>query len=138
EHIPHTPRGFLQMLASHVRPGGLLILDTPNVARYWNRRRLAKGRSIYPAVADQFYSRVPFEGHHREYTAAGMKWMMEQVGCSDVRPRLLDYNLLQFRELWGDHLEALLAIAVDPSLADTVLAAGRITSGQPMVLQSTP
>ena len=130
EHIPHTPREFLGMLASHVRPGGLLVLDTPNIARYWNRKRLAEGLSIHPAIEDQFHSTIPFEGHHREYTAQEMRWMLEQAGCRDVRTRMLDYNPLQYCELWADHVEALLATTVDPSLADTVLVAGQV-SGDP-------
>ena len=127
EHIPHSPREFLTMLASRVRPGGLLALDTPNVARYWNRRRLADGSSIHQPIEYQFYAPVPFEGHHREYTAGEMRWMLEQVGCRDVRTRMLDYNPFQYRELWADHVEALLATTVDPSLADTVLVAGQVS-----------
>ena len=32
EHVPHTPRSLLEALHGAVRPGGLLLLDTPNVA----------------------------------------------------------------------------------------------------------
>ena len=40
EHIPHTPRLFLESLASHVGTDGIVALDTPNIAQYWHRRRL--------------------------------------------------------------------------------------------------
>lgn len=126
EHIPHTPREFLRMLASHVRPGGVLALDTPNIARYWNRKRLAEGLSIHQSIENQFFCEIPYEGHHREYTAAEMMWMLEQVGCHDIRTTLFDYNLLQFGELSSEHVEALLAMTVDPTLADIVLVAGLI------------
>jgi 2-polyprenyl-3-methyl-5-hydroxy-6-metoxy-1,4-benzoquinol methylase len=126
EHIPHTPREFLRSLAAHTRPGGVLALDSPNLARYWNRRRLADGLSIHQAVADQFYGAIPWGGHHREYTADEMAWMLEQVGAREVRTRRFDYNLLQFEQLSASHLEALLAIVVDPSMADTTLVAGRL------------
>jgi 2-polyprenyl-3-methyl-5-hydroxy-6-metoxy-1,4-benzoquinol methylase len=126
EHIPHTPRDFVQSLASHVRPGGLLVLDTPNIARYWNRRRLAEGGSIHPPIEHQFYAPEPFEGHHREYTRDEMMWILAQVDCQDVRSRLFDYNPFQFDELWTEHIEALLARLVDPTLADTILVAGRV------------
>jgi 2-polyprenyl-3-methyl-5-hydroxy-6-metoxy-1,4-benzoquinol methylase len=125
EHIPHTPRHCVEMLATHVRPGGLLLLDTPNIARYWNRKQLADGVSIHPAIADQFYAPSPFEGHHREYTAAEIAWILEQVGCADIRTRLFDYNVLQFQELWPDQMTAFLASIVDSTLADTVLVGGR-------------
>ncbi|MBV8074253.1 MAG: class I SAM-dependent methyltransferase [Candidatus Eremiobacteraeota bacterium] len=127
EHIPHTPREFLKELIRHVRPGGIIALDTPNIARYWNRRYLAEGKSIHQEIDAQFYSPIPFEGHHREYTAAEMVWMLEQMGCRDVQCRLFDYNLLQFDQLTPDHIAALLSMTVDPSLADTILVAGRVT-----------
>ncbi len=124
EHIPHTPRPFLEMLVSHVRPGRLMVLDTPNIARWWNRKRLAAGESIHQAIENQYYADIPFEGHHREYTRGELTWMLEQAGCCDVRSSLFDYNLLQFSELWPEHREALLAMTVDPTLADTILISG--------------
>lgn len=124
EHVPHTPRELLRSLASHVVPGGVLALDTPNIASYWNRKRLAAGLSIHQPIDSQFFCAVPYEGHHREYTAAEMQWMLAQVGCRGITTRLFDYNLLQFEELSREHIEALLAISVDPTLADTVLVAG--------------
>jgi 2-polyprenyl-3-methyl-5-hydroxy-6-metoxy-1,4-benzoquinol methylase len=126
EHIPHTPRLFLESLVSHVAPGGVVMLDTPNIARYWNRRHLTTGLSIHQAIDKQYYADIPYEGHHREYTREEMIWMLEQTGCQSIRTRLFDYNLLQFRDLWPDHLEALLAMTIDPTLADTILVSGSV------------
>ncbi len=126
EHIPHTPREFLKMLASHVRPGGWLALDTPNITRYWNRRNLSAGLSIHQDLKVQFTCDIPYEGHHREYTPAELAWMLEQTGCDDIRTMLFEYNLLQFDELAGDHLDALLKMAVDASYADLILAVARV------------
>jgi 2-polyprenyl-3-methyl-5-hydroxy-6-metoxy-1,4-benzoquinol methylase len=126
EHIPHTPREFLRTLVSHVRPGGWLALDTPNITRYWNRRNLSSGLSIHQDLKVQFACDVPYEGHHREYTAAEVAWMLEQSGCTDIRTMLFEYNLLQFDELSGDHLDALLKMAVDPSYADLILTVARV------------
>jgi 2-polyprenyl-3-methyl-5-hydroxy-6-metoxy-1,4-benzoquinol methylase len=125
EHIPHTPRLFLDMMLSHVRRGGLLALDTPNIARYWARQRINTGLSPYSNIESQFVSAIPFEGHHREYAADELRWMMTKLDLRDVQSELFDYNLLQFNRLEGDHLDAFLKITVDPSLADTVLCIGR-------------
>jgi 2-polyprenyl-3-methyl-5-hydroxy-6-metoxy-1,4-benzoquinol methylase len=125
EHVPHTPRRLLETLYGAVRPGGLLLLDTPNVARYWNRRALERGETIFQPVEDQFLSEPPWEGHHREYTAAELRWMLEQVGCEEVEVEFLDYNMLQFEELSAEHIECLATIVEDPSQSDTLLAAGR-------------
>jgi 2-polyprenyl-3-methyl-5-hydroxy-6-metoxy-1,4-benzoquinol methylase len=124
EHIPHTPRHFLTMLFNRTRPGGLLALDTPNIARYWNRKKMQSGKSIHQDIAYQFQSDVPFPGHHREYTADEMRWMIAQTGCHRVRNRMFDYNLLQFDRLPRAHIEALMGLTTDPTLADTILTVG--------------
>lgn len=126
EHIPHTPRIFLNAIASHVAPGGILAIDTPNLARYWNRVAMSQGRSVLQPIEKQFYSEIPFGGHHREFTLSELLWMFNQVGASEVRHRLFDYNVLQFTELYRDHFDAILAMTIDPTLADTLLVAGRL------------
>jgi 2-polyprenyl-3-methyl-5-hydroxy-6-metoxy-1,4-benzoquinol methylase len=125
EHVPHTPRDLLETLFGAIRPGGLLLLDTPNVARYWNRRALERGETIFQPVEDQFLSQHPWEGHHREYTARELKWMLEHIGCEDVEVDFLDYNMLQFEELSAEHAGCLATIVEDPSQSDTLLAVGR-------------
>jgi 2-polyprenyl-3-methyl-5-hydroxy-6-metoxy-1,4-benzoquinol methylase len=136
EHVPDTPRDLLQTLTSHVIPGGVVALDTPNIAGYWNRQRLAQGLSIHQPIENQFFCTIPYEGHHREYTAAEMDWMLQQVGCRRITTSLFDYNLLQYQELSREHVDALLAISLDPTLADTVLVVGTVSA--PSAGGSTP
>jgi SAM-dependent methyltransferase len=125
EHVPHTPRHLIETLFGAVQPGGLLLLDTPNVARYWNRRALERGETIFQPVADQYLCEPPWEGHHREYTAEELRWMLERIGSEDVDVEFLDYNMLQFEELSAEHIECLATLVEDPSQSDTLLAAGR-------------
>ena len=130
EHIPHSPRHFLETLFSAVRRGGALALDTPNVARYWNRRALERGETIFQPVDEQYLCDPPWEGHHREYTSKELRWMLERVGCDDVDVEFLDYNMLQFEELSAQHVECLATIVEDPSQSDTLLATCRRPIGR--------
>jgi 2-polyprenyl-3-methyl-5-hydroxy-6-metoxy-1,4-benzoquinol methylase len=125
EHVPHTPRLFLETLYGAVRSGGILLLDTPNVARYWNRQALERGETIFQPIEDQFFTEPPWEGHHREYTESELRWMLEQVGCTEIEVEFLDYNMLQFEELSAEHVECLATIIGDPTQSDTLQAAGR-------------
>jgi 2-polyprenyl-3-methyl-5-hydroxy-6-metoxy-1,4-benzoquinol methylase len=125
EHVPHTPRHLLETLFRAVRPGGLLVLDTPNVARYWNRRALERGETVFQPLEDQYSCEPPWEGHHREYVARELGWMLDQVGCADVEVGFLDYNMLQYDQLSEEHIECLASIIEDPSQSDILLAAGR-------------
>lgn len=129
EHIPHTPRHFLQSLRRMTRPGGLIAIDTPNVTRFWNRQRLNQGESIFQDIRVQYACEAPYEGHHREYTAAELVWMLEQIGCSDISVALFDYNMLQFQVIDpGVHMECLGAMLENPELCDTVLVVGRVAA----------
>jgi len=125
EHVPHTPRPLLEALFGALRPGGVLLLDTPNVARYWNRRLLERGETIFQPIADQYDTEIPWEGHHREYTASELRWLLERVGCVEVESEFLDYNMLQFDELSAEHTACLAALVEDPSQADIVLVSGQ-------------
>ena len=126
EHIPPPVRWFMEMLASHVKPGGLLLIDTPNIGQYWHRVKLSQGKSIHQDLHTQYYSKPPWEGHHREYTPEELVWMMQQVGCDDIKVRLLDQLMMQWEELWPDHLQSLLAMSVDPTLCANMLVGGRL------------
>ncbi|MGH7660256.1 MAG: methyltransferase domain-containing protein [Vulcanimicrobiaceae bacterium] len=126
EHIPPPARQFMEMLKSHVKPGGILLLDTPNIVRWWNRKRLAEGRTIHQDLKAQYHTDPPWEGHHREYTPDEMVWMMRELGCEDVRLRMFDYNLLQYEALESNLLPELVLSTMDPSQADTIMVAGRI------------
>jgi SAM-dependent methyltransferase len=128
EHVPHTPKYLLEGLCAAVRPGGLLLVDTPNLARYWNRRAVERGDTIFQPLQDQFSCEPPWEGHHREYIASEVAWMLEQVGCIEVTVEFLDYNMLQFEELSAEHVECLATLIEDPSQSDVLLGVGRATT----------
>ena len=125
EHVPHTPRPFIESLRAGVMPGGLLALDTPNLVRFQNRRLVSEGRSIFQDLAPRYWGEAPYRGHHMEFTRDQMEWLLEQAGCGDVTARMLNYNPAQWPEIVaGEHIDALVATVNDPSLADTILAVG--------------
>jgi SAM-dependent methyltransferase len=45
EHILHTPRPVLQKTIKALRPGGIIVVETPNIAYSYKRNRLAQGLS---------------------------------------------------------------------------------------------
>jgi 2-polyprenyl-3-methyl-5-hydroxy-6-metoxy-1,4-benzoquinol methylase len=129
EHIPPPAKSFLEMLKSHVKPGGVLALDTPNILRWWNRKRLSEGRTINQDIKSQYHSEPPWEGHNREYTPDEMVWMLGELGCKDVKLKMFDYNLLQYDALEQNLLPELVLSTMDPSQADTIMVAGRLGEG---------
>jgi len=123
EHIPHTPRPLLESLKRLLRPQGVLIFDTPNLAYFNNRKRLARGEPILAPIEQQYHTEIPFEGHHREYTEAEVRWMLTAAGFEDIAITLFNYSFLALKELNGSLLEDLQASNEDPSLREVIFGA---------------
>jgi 2-polyprenyl-3-methyl-5-hydroxy-6-metoxy-1,4-benzoquinol methylase len=64
EHLHASPLHGLRLLASALRPGGTLIVQTPNAASLTNRLALLRGRNPFEQIRE---SRSD-PGHFREYT----------------------------------------------------------------------
>lgn len=110
EHIPSSPRRMLDVLYDALKPGGLLILDTPNLAYLPNRRALRRGRSPYVPIHEQFFSEDPFEGHVREYTAEELHWMLRSTGFEILETDFFNYSPTPLSEIpILDHLRLLFA-----------------------------
>lgn len=125
EHIPHTPRPVLEAIDRVLAPGGTLMLDTPNLAYLYARERLGRGESIFPAISAQYETEIPFEGHHREYTAAEVKWMLSRIGHELLSVETFNYSLFGQKRLEGIEAERFRRMEEDPSLREIILSVSR-------------
>lgn len=120
EHIPHSPRLLLEKINRLLTPCGVLILDTPNLAYLYNRQKLMRGESTFCPVNLQFGTALPFEGHHREYTAGELDWMLREIGHEVIESSSFNYSMLGAGTLSGRDAENYLEMQKDP-LAREVL-----------------
>lgn len=88
EHILNHPLGLIRGLADLMRPGGLMILTTPNPATIMSAIRVLRGRSLLWGT-DDFIDEPKFnhdqiiskgEIHYREYTSAELRHLLEGAG----------------------------------------------------------
>jgi 2-polyprenyl-3-methyl-5-hydroxy-6-metoxy-1,4-benzoquinol methylase len=126
EHVPHTPRPLLESLTRVLRPGGVLVLDTPNHAYLYNRQKLARGESVMAPVGTQFYADGQFEGHHREYTASELVWMLKAVGHVNVSVEMFNYSAYALGSLEGEDALNHWLMVLDPSMREIIM-----TTSQP-------
>lgn len=132
EHIPHTPRTLLEPLARVLKPGGLLIMDTPNLAQLSNRQKLAKGESVMTPLPIQYHASIPFEGHHREYTVGEMVWMTQELGHQVLSVELFNYSVYGHQALAGRDVANHWRTVATPDMRELVL----VTSRKPRIGES--
>lgn len=104
EHFTNDPLHALLEIKRILKPEGMLILTTPNVARLENVARLLVGENLY----DPYSGYGPLGRHNREYTPAELKRLLQQAGftvaqcfTSDVHANLSEQvmPLQQFQAL---------------------------------------
>jgi SAM-dependent methyltransferase len=124
EHLAHSPRVMLEQCRDLLAPGGHLVIEVPNIA-YWPRRvGMLMGISPMPRIEDVFHAELPFTGHHREYTIAELRAVLQWSGL-EVED-LVTYNYTP----WPDRrlhrrLLADLPRRTLPSMRELLLACAR-------------
>ena len=76
EHMLMDPMHTLREIHRVLKPGGALVLTTPNVARIENVLRLVHGSNMY----DPYSGFGPYGRHNREYTRHELHLLLEFAG----------------------------------------------------------
>jgi SAM-dependent methyltransferase len=108
EHLPLDPTHYLCECHRVLRPGGSMLLTTPNVLAFQNLWRLATNHNVY----DLYSGYGVYGRHNREYTPSelvdllqGCGFTVEQIRLEDIYPhRGLTRWLKHFRRRWRDNL----------------------------------
>ena len=85
EHLHHSPKGLFAEAHRVLKPGGMVLVTTPNAANLLRRIRFLIGRSPVWDVRDYFMDGSNFTGHRREFTAHELTSMLAWSKFSDIR-----------------------------------------------------
>jgi 2-polyprenyl-3-methyl-5-hydroxy-6-metoxy-1,4-benzoquinol methylase len=125
EHVPHSPKPVFDAARSALTRGGWLLLDTPNLAYLYTRERLSRGESIFAPIALQYHTDRPFEGHHREFVAGEVEWMLNESGFAESAVVTFNYSMYGLPSLAGEDLRKHRQMERDAALREVIFAAAR-------------
>jgi SAM-dependent methyltransferase len=96
EHHPFSSRRVLREIHRVLVPGGCLLLLTPNHASIYNRFKLLFGQSVNDDL-DYFFDTCAedevYDGHHREYTRAEIKTLLQRTEFCVRECRVVEQDL---------------------------------------------
>ena len=87
EHLYTSPRIVLKFINSFMKPGGLLVIQTPNAAALEKRIKLLLGKNPYEMIRDNRDN----PGHFREYTMRELKHAAISIGFEIVMQKYQNY-----------------------------------------------
>ena len=79
EHLLHSPKTTLNKFMQLLKPGGHCIVTTPNAMRLPVRLKVLFGFSNWPHISD-YFEHTFHGGHHHEYTAEEIRFVLEATG----------------------------------------------------------
>jgi 2-polyprenyl-3-methyl-5-hydroxy-6-metoxy-1,4-benzoquinol methylase len=129
EHVHTAPSLVLRFVASLLRPGGLLVLQTPNAVALGKRVGVLLGRNPYHLIRED--PGVP--GHFREYTRAELCRYLDGAGFAvEACHRRSYFDLRHHRALrpgerarWPWYVKELLYRIAPPALRTGITVVAR-------------
>lgn len=136
EHLPHSPVPPLTEMYRVTRPGGYMLLTTPNISRSINQGKMLLGRSpmygIDALLANEGKGSNLYHRHNREYTLRELKTLVSHAGWTIHKAsHMISYSPFRRKNradhpvVWTGKFANYLAMAAVPRLRDTLLVIGK-------------
>ncbi len=88
EHFDFHPLIFFQEIKRVLKPGGRVIITTPNLVRLNNVFKILAGRSINWDINEEYWDGV----HRREFTAQELRQLANRAGLQEEKMEYYNFN----------------------------------------------
>ncbi len=88
EHLNFHPKRVFKEFARVLKPGGEVIITTPNLLRLNNRLKCILGRSINVDIREDYSPGTPY----REYSAAEIEYLLNVAGLKIKKIKYADFD----------------------------------------------
>jgi 2-polyprenyl-3-methyl-5-hydroxy-6-metoxy-1,4-benzoquinol methylase len=92
EHYPHSLKDFMANAKSLLSPQGKLYIEVPNIAFWPKRIGLLRGNSPLAPIGNIYRSKVPFIGHHHEFTMTELRQLVSMSGLKLLSTGAYNYS----------------------------------------------
>lgn len=90
EHLHRSPRELLNYSISSLKPGGLLIIETPNTVALVNRLKVLFGKSNQVSANFIYWNIGEYRAHIREYTQSELKQILLYHNLTAVNSKMIN------------------------------------------------
>jgi 2-polyprenyl-3-methyl-5-hydroxy-6-metoxy-1,4-benzoquinol methylase len=122
EHYPHSLSFFLNNLKAMMHHNGIIVIDVPNIAYLRKRLRFLFGKTPLTHAATIYDSKIPFIGHHHEYTMEELLEVMNKANLNVVTKFYLNYSpsrIISVKNFLKNPVSSLLFM-IFPNLRETI------------------
>ncbi len=136
EHLPHSPIPAIREMYRVTKPGGHVVITTPNIVRSINQGKMLLGKAPMYSV-DAFLENEGkgsnlYHRHNREYTLHELTTLTHKAGWKiPYATHFISYPPFRKRNktdhplLWTGKLANFVAMSAIPRLRDTLLVIGK-------------
>jgi 2-polyprenyl-3-methyl-5-hydroxy-6-metoxy-1,4-benzoquinol methylase len=133
EHMHNSPRQILNYSITSLKPGGLLMITTPNVASLSKRLRFLVGKSAQVPVDFLYWNIGEFRSHFREYTKSELLRILQYQNLISINAYMLNIALedMSCKGIMGNIILQSYGIIsnIIPNFRDTILICGKKPDG---------
>ena len=128
EHLHNSPRELLNYAISSLKPGGLLLIETPNSANLFNRLKVLMGKSNQVNIDFIYWNIGEYRSHFREYTESELKKILSYHNLLETKSKNINTISTAFT---GNPLKGLMKYfyirlsGIYPPFKDTLLISAR-------------